>query len=187
MESDPRVQNEDVLRRAVLAGDEGAWQTWYQQSFDELRRYVSWRCGGRRDWTEDIVQETWLVAVRRVRRFDPRQGSFAAWLRGIAANLLRNHLRRQWAAPRHNGQLGEQAIADGAAEALDNQDRAKRIAAALCALPERQEAVLRAKYLEGLSVAQIAESWGDSVKAVESLLSRARQSFRESYEKNEIL
>jgi RNA polymerase sigma-70 factor (ECF subfamily) len=43
------------------------------------------------------------------------------------------------------------------------------------------EAVLRAKYLEGQSVADIAAGRGDSAKAVESLLTRARQAFREAY------
>ena len=36
---------------------------------------------------DEVVQETWLVAVRRVRSFDPGQASFLAWLRGIAANV----------------------------------------------------------------------------------------------------
>ena len=39
---------------------------------------------------DDVVQETWLTAVRRIRAFDPERGPFAAWLRGIAANVLRN-------------------------------------------------------------------------------------------------
>jgi RNA polymerase sigma-70 factor, ECF subfamily len=184
MDSDPRVQHEEVLRRAVLAGDEKAWQTWYQQSFDALKGYVSWRCGGRGEWIEEIVQDTWLTAVRRVRQFDPHQGSFMAWLRGIAANVLRNHLRRQRALPQQHAKPTEFSIADGSTEIAENRERAERIAAALDALPERQEAVLRAKYLEGFSVADISAAWGDSPKAVESLLSRARHSFRALYEKN---
>jgi len=42
---------------------------------------------------------------------------------------------------------------------------------------------LRAKYLDGLSMAEIAAIWNESPKAIESLLSRARQAFREFYEK----
>jgi len=42
--------------------------------------------------------------------------------------------------------------------------------------------VLRAKYLEGLSVAEIASARGETPKAVESLLSRARQAFRKVYQ-----
>ena len=47
--------------------------------------------------------------------------------------------------------------------------------------PERFEAVLRAKYEEFLSVAEIANRWQVSGKAVESLLTRARHAFRETF------
>src|SRR5437868_6777582 len=78
-----RVWRERGLRAAVLAGDARAWQTWYDEAFAALDAYVLWRCGGLRDLADDALQETWLVAVRRIRRFDPAQGSFAGWLRGI--------------------------------------------------------------------------------------------------------
>src|SRR4051794_40541196 len=94
MESGDRVAREVRRRAAVLAGDELAWREWYDAAFGPLRAYVHWRCGGLADLADDVVQETWLVAVRRVRAFDPRRGSFAAWPCGIAANLVRNHLRR---------------------------------------------------------------------------------------------
>jgi len=182
MDSLDRLQREELLRGAVLAGDERAWRRWYDETFDDFYGYVRWRCGGRRDWADEIVQEAWLTAVRRIRRFDPRQGSFLAWLRGIAANLLRNHLRRQrrWARCRQSvdGQVGDSGRAESPREDLEQQ---QRVAAALDALSEREEAVLRAKYLEGRSVAEIASAGGETPKAVESLLSRARQAFRDVY------
>jgi DNA-directed RNA polymerase specialized sigma24 family protein len=95
MDSDERGQREEVLRRAVLAGDERAWEAWYRDSFDELYTYVLWRLGGRRDLADEVVQETWLTAVRRVRRFDPRQGRFLDWLRDLAGNVVRHSLREQ--------------------------------------------------------------------------------------------
>src|SRR5207247_2607118 len=102
MPSDDRVRRERALRRAVLAGDEGAWRAWYDESFAGLSAYARWRSGGLRDLADEIVQEAWLTAVRRIRAFDPSRGSFAHWLRGIAAHLLRNHLRRR---ARRNGQV----------------------------------------------------------------------------------
>src|SRR5919201_5949979 len=95
MNPSDRAWRERGLLDAVLAGDERAWRTWYEESFDGLYAYVLWRCAGLRDRADEVVQETWLTAVRRLRSFDPGQGSFAGWLRGIAANLLRNQLRRE--------------------------------------------------------------------------------------------
>ncbi len=45
--------------------------------------------------------------------------------------------------------------------------------------------MLRAKYLDGLSVAEIAAARGETTKAIESLLSRARQAFRKAYRGDE--
>ena len=152
-----RVQREELLRGAVLAGNENAWRTWYDETYDDLHRYVRWRCGGQKDWADEIVQDTWLTAVRRMRRFDPRKGSFP----GLVAGR-----RRQLAAERPS-QAAEIAKVPAIGRRPDQRNRAGRfavedrqrqeeVAAALDALSEREEAVLRAKYLEGLSVAEIA-------------------------------
>lgn len=185
MTSDDRVQRDRLLRTAVLSGDERAWQTWCEETFDELYRYVRWRCAALPDRTDEVVQETWLLAVRRLREFDPKRGTFGAWLRGIAAKVICNQLRRHQAARKRQHPLGSEPAACDTDKSLEDRERAQRIAATLTALPERHEAVLRAKYLESLSVAAIAASWGETPKAIESLLARARQKFREIYERLE--
>jgi RNA polymerase sigma-70 factor (ECF subfamily) len=183
MSSDDRMEQERLLRSAVLAGDQRAWQAWYDQSYEPLYRYVHWRSGGLEDLAEEVVQETWLVAVRRVRTFDPRQGSFLAWLRGIAANVLCNRLRRRARTDRREKHLHDEVPSQESVETeLTRREQAERIARALADLPEHYEAVLRAKYLESASVAQIAETSEQTSKAVESLLTRARQAFRERYQ-----
>jgi RNA polymerase sigma-70 factor (ECF subfamily) len=184
MDSDDRLQRERLLRRAVISGDEQAWQSWYEESFDRLYRYVSWRCGGLSDPTDEIVQETWLTAVRRIKDFDPQRAPFRVWLRGIAANLIRNHFRK-----RQRSGLVVQLPDDGSHAAgngrADRQQResAENVAASLASLPESAEAVLRAKYLNGQTVDEIADEYGRTPKAVESQLSRAREMFRQAYER----
>jgi RNA polymerase sigma-70 factor (ECF subfamily) len=182
MQPGDRVGREQLLRRAVLAGEEVAWRTLYDEAFPGLYAYVLWRCAGLRDRADEVVQETWLTAVRRLRSFDPSAGSFAAWLRGIAANLLRNHFRRENRRARRTQPLaGEPATGD----VSEQREQAERVAHALGELPEHYEAVLRAKYLEGQSVAAIATARDESPKAIESLLTRARQAFRQAYLESE--
>lgn len=178
MHDGDRIWRERALRVAVLAGDECAWRTWYEESFDGFHQYVLWRCGGLRDLADEVVQETWLIAVRRIRGFDPERGSFAGWLRGIAANVLRNQLRQRKRRPVEslNGR-----DANIPAAQLREPDIAERIARALAALPEDYESALKAKYVDRWSVKEIAEHWNDSAKAVESLLTRAREAFRKAY------
>ena len=174
-----RVWRERGLREAVLAGNERAWRIWYDESFAALDGYVAWRCGGLRDLADEALQETWLVAVRRIRDFQPDRASFLAWLRGIAGGVIRNRLRRQ--ARDHTIVSLNGDLASAPTDASRERERQERVAQALAALPEHYEAVLRAKYLDGKSMAEISAEWNDSPKAVESLLTRAREAFRQTY------
>ena len=179
MQDQGRVWRERGLQAAVLAGDESAWRTWYDESADALYAYIAWRCGGLRDAADEIAQDVWLMAVRRLPTFDPAAGSFLGWLRGISARVSANRFRRD----RRREALTPRRPTSTQADAVS--ERAERVAAVLAALPDNYEAVLRAKYLDALPVAEIAEGMRLSEKAVESLLSRARAAFRELYQPDE--
>ena len=162
----------------MLAGDASAWKCGYEAAFTTLAGYVRWRCAGLNDLYEDVLQETWLTAVRSIRKFDPGAGSFLDWLRGIAANLIRNQLRKKRRRGPHESLDGDGVpTANGHAEL----ERSEKIALALSGLSDRHEKVLRAKYVESRSVREIAQEWQESEKAVESLLTRAREAFRAAY------
>jgi RNA polymerase sigma-70 factor (ECF subfamily) len=154
----------------------------YEETFEGLDRYVQWRCRGLRILAEEIVQETWLTAVRQIKRFDPDQGSFSGWLRGIAAKHLANAFRNRSI---HLAQVSQNGVTQGKDYQVKcdshHEENAERVALALASLPEHYEAVLRAKYLDGCSVAEIAYERQETPKAIESLLTRAREAFRGIY------
>ena len=181
MQDQGRIWRERGLHAAVLAGDEAAWRVWYSESADALFGYIAWRCGGRRDTAHEVAQDVWLTAVRRLPAFDPASGSFLGWLRGIAARVLANRFRRD----RRREARPPPAQSSEAEDEVNQRERAERVAATLAAMPENYEAVLRAKYLDALPVAEIAIDLGLSEKAVESLLSRARAAFRDLYQPDE--
>jgi RNA polymerase sigma-70 factor (ECF subfamily) len=104
-------------------------------------------------------------------------------LRGIAANVRRNHVRSARRLAQRETTTDDRYCDVQSKPVADDQERNEQIAAALDGLLERQESVLRAKYLDGLSVADIAVAWNESPKAIESLLSRARVAFRERFER----
>jgi RNA polymerase sigma-70 factor (ECF subfamily) len=165
MDPRDRVLREKLLHSAVLAGSEQAWQTLYDQAYDRLNAYASWRCGGNKELIADVVQETWLVAVRRIRSFDAEKGAFADWLTGIAANVLRNHFRSAAFRNGHMAQTTVEPVELGSELGRAEHDRSARVAQCLSELPERYEAVLRAKYLEKQSVNEIADAWNETPKA----------------------
>lgn len=180
MDDRQRIGYETGLRAAVLAGDEAAWRAWYDAHADGLRRYVLWRTGGIADLADDVLQDAWLTAVRRIGDFKPQAGGFRQWLNGIAAFTLKNHLRKRQRVVVRQQVLVEVPASD---DTPSDPDRAWRIVKALAELPPRYERVLRAKYLDGRSVNDIAGEWNDSPKAVESVLTRARDQFRNAYER----
>lgn len=179
---------ERALRDAVLAGDAEAWKVFYDENFGPLFAYVHCRTGRRLEDTEEIVQETWLVAVKKIARFDPGRGCFEGWLRGIADNVFLNYRRRAARLPRSLDGAGESPLralraSAGTAGEYGPEALAEEIALALTGLPGRYQAVILAKYQDELPVARIAERWGETPKAIESLLSRARSAFREAYDR----
>jgi RNA polymerase sigma-70 factor, ECF subfamily len=179
MESADLDPRDHALREAVLAGSEAAWQALYESHFDALYAFIWHRTGRQVHRTDEIVQGTWLVAVRRIADFNPAQGTFDAWLKGIAGNVLKNH-RRRWQRDNRTQPLdANQALssADGSTEA------GELMALALTALPLRYQTVLRAKYEERLSVKEIVERLGGTAKSIESMLSRARDALRRAYQR----
>jgi RNA polymerase sigma-70 factor (ECF subfamily) len=170
--------SEHALREAVLAGSEAAWRALYEANFDALYTFVWHRAGRQTHRADEVVQETWLVAVRRIAAFDPACGPFEAWLKGIAANVLKNHRRRWQRDSRTHSLEAEQASPqnDGLSEA------GELMALALTGLPARYQTVLRAKYEEKLTVNEIGQRLGSTAKAVESMLSRAREALRRAYD-----
>ena len=172
-----RIARETWLRRAVLAGDESAWRSWYAETFDSLHGFVCARCGARREWVDEVVQETWLLAVRRMADFDPSRASLAQWLRGIAVNQLRALARRSSRTANVEIVWNELPEESPTLPAVDGAE----VQLALESLSDRQAAVLRAKYLQEQSVQEIAAAWQETPKSIESLLSRARESFRAVY------
>lgn len=174
---------EEALREAVLAGNESAWRALYERNFTAVHAYVFHRCARRADRAEEVVQEAWLVAVRRIADFDPRRGAFESWLKGIAEHVLKNH-RRRWIRDRQASSANAPAAGTPPEPAEDSAEGGiearELVALALTALPAGYQAVLKAKYHHCLSVAQIAAEGGQTIKSVESLLSRARAALREA-------
>ena len=174
-----RAWHEQGLRDAALAGDAGAWRLLVEQHQDEVRRYLAWRLGGCLTHLDDLSQESWLIAARSLETVRSQiEDAFQHWLFGIAANVSRNHLRSRRRSK-------QQPLPDhlDPSEASGQHEQAECVALALAELPEHYERLLRAKYFEEASVECIAQSEGQTIKAIESMLTRARAAFRESYQR----
>src|SRR5438309_10900551 len=82
--------NREVLMRFVR-GDQDAFEHLFRRFESDVYRWV-FRIIRNRSATDDVVIETFWRAYRGRSRFDPSR-SFGAWIRQIATNVARNHLR----------------------------------------------------------------------------------------------
>ena len=170
------MDNIPRLDRALARREPAAWAAMYDRHVGAVFGLVYHLVGGDRAVAEEVNQEVWLLAIERIGRFDPARGEFRGWLLGIARHrALRCH-RRPPALGR--GAASRPADPPSPPEHLEGEERAGMVRAALLCLDEDRRGVLLGKYAEGLSVAEIASRTGRSPKAVESLLSRAREQIR---------
>lgn len=185
----PAVQNDTSLVRETLGGN--------QLSFQLLvERYQGRMFGLVRHYTqnqveiEDIVQDTFLKAYRRLDSFQ-HQSSFSTWLHRIAVNTALDFLKRAGRNPVQTMEDPELAVSGGAGETAPSRVTApaarmerEEIAAvtqeALGELPEIFRTALVLRELEGMAYQEMAEVLGISIGTVESRLFRARARFREA-------
>jgi RNA polymerase sigma-70 factor (ECF subfamily) len=125
---------------------------------------------------EDIVQETFLEAARRIDAFEPNgPAAFYRWLVAIArfkiaeAVRARRAKKRAMLTPMEVEPAGNQTSPSGRAI---RAERAGLIANAIETLPEDQARAVRLRYLEGLTVAETADRLDRSPAAVKMLVSR---------------
>jgi RNA polymerase sigma-70 factor (ECF subfamily) len=145
----------------------------YHEVFTDFYRVMSQRCDGDRDLTEDVVQETWLRAVKAWRT-DGIPEKPMAWLVTVATRILLNTRRRRDA-------IDIESVDPPAAPSRDDAPRSV-LERAMAALPALQRHLLEAFHFDDRRVAEIALTEGLSERAVEGRLRRARQALRKQIE-----
>lgn len=170
-----------LLARAI-EGDAPAWARLYQSHFDHVYRDVLYLVQVPAT-AEEIVQESFAIALTGLRRFDGRS-SFVTWLRGIAHNLVRKHWRSHTRRGRAFSRL-EQACDRAAPRAADDPEashlqsqRAQALSAALDTLPDSLRETFVMRDVQGLSVDDVATRLQTTAGNVRVRANRARARIR---------
>jgi RNA polymerase sigma-70 factor (ECF subfamily) len=137
--------------------------------------YLLPRCGSVAD-AEDLTAETFMAVVAALQRPDPPTVS-VAWMIGVARHKLVDHWRRGERERRGLEAVGPEQPDDPWEELLDTS----AAYSALARLPAPQRAALVLRYLDGLSVTEIADHLDRTVHGTETLLARARAALRKIY------
>lgn len=127
------------------------------------------------DAAADVVQETWLSALRGLRRLDD-PARFPAWLYAIATRKCVDHIRQ---AARGRRLAAGLAAQPAPAPASPGSDPKLDFAAALGRLPADQRLVASLFYGEDLSLEEVAAVAGVPLGTVKSRLHHARQALKQ--------
>jgi RNA polymerase sigma-70 factor (ECF subfamily) len=149
----------------------------YDRALPQVYGYLLPRCGSV-DVAEDITAETFLAAVDILERGTAPYPS-VAWLIGVARHKLVDHWRRAGREERNSAVAASTGneVEDPWPAVIDHE----AVHAVLTRLPAPQRTALVLRYLDGLSVAEVAEHVGRSLHATETLLVRARSALRRLY------
>jgi RNA polymerase sigma-70 factor (ECF subfamily) len=148
-----------------------------------LCRFLLFLLGNLAD-AEDLAQETFRIALSKERAPEKASG-YGAYLRSIARNLVRNHIRKH----RSGRILLRQDILEVAERRFvetgsdhDEAWEARRQALLACLerLPEADRGLLRKRYELGQPVQQMAKELGMEPNSLSKRLQRIRDSLRES-------
>ena len=170
-----RAVAEAATPRSAGLADPAAFRRFYEEALPYVFGYFMNRCGRDVAVAEDLTQETFLAAVREIRRGSPVSAALP-WVLGIARNKLVDHYRREERRERKLSLAWEAART----EDLPPWDDASlgRAVEVLDQVAPAQRAALVLRYVDGLGVGEVAAALGRSAHATESLLARGRDSFR---------
>lgn len=186
---------------AAQAGDDAALVELYERHVDGLWAFVFYRVGRDAVLCEDVVQETFLIALERSAasdgdraptRFDPERGSLGGWLCGLSRNVIRRQLRdvRRGHALSQTWEridatlvqifqnLDTTPLGD---ELLEREETRDLVRMTIANLPDDYRDALERKYVRGESLRELAVAHSCSESAAKSMLARARRAFKEAF------
>lgn len=179
------------LARRVISGEERAFDELFDGHFPGLYRFALARLDGDEDAAEEVAQATLCKAISKLTTYRGEAALFT-WLCAFCRHEIGAFYRsRGRAAARidlveDNPQVRAALESLGASydapdQALARSEIGRLVQVALDQLPAKYGHALEWKYVEGLSVREIAARLDLSPKAAESLLTRAREAFREGF------
>ncbi len=180
------------LVKQLLAGDERAFDQFFDENFARLYRFALTRLSDDPDAAREVAQLTLTKAVRKLSSYRAEAALFT-WLCAICRNETSDWLAKQGRYRDHIVLTEDLPEVRAAVESLQVPEQMRPeqhyrrvellrlIQVALDNLPARYGDVLEWKYIEGHSVREIAARLGIGTEATQSLLARAKRAFADVY------
>jgi len=183
--------DQELVER-LRRGDARAFDQFFNEYYPKLFRFAKRRLPGDPAAAEDVAQATLCRALESLHTFRG-EAALMTWL----CTLCRREMSARWREaslhaavpllaeddPEVRAALESLLAAEGSDPLLlaGREQVRETICAALDYLPAPYADILEWKYVRDMSVVEIAQRLGRSPKATESLLTRAREAFRETF------
>jgi RNA polymerase sigma-70 factor (ECF subfamily) len=183
--------NDRDLARRVASGNAAAFDAFFREYFPRLFRFTMTRTDGDASLAEEVVQRTMCIVVRKMSSYRG-EASLFTWLCQICRNELVSVYRQHGVVGQNSIPYEDVPEIRAALESITvgptspekqraSAELARFVRVTLAHLPLNYATVLELKYIHGRSVNEIAQEMDLSIKAAESVLSRARAAFREGF------
>lgn len=186
---------DEELMLAICKGDQSAYQAVVREHLKPISHYAYRLLGNKKD-TEDIAQETFLKLWLNAATWKPEKSKLTTWLHRITHNLCVDYLRKHSKVQTQDSFEGsfensvEQGPANNPVETADKEsnftqqdlnrdsEKFRLLDSALNQLPENQRSAIMLCTVQNFSNKEAAVIMDVSVKALESIIARAKRSLK---------
>ena len=161
-----------------IGRDADAFEAFYRQHLPWVRRFVARRVDDPHT-AADLTADIFVAVIDGAARYRATSGTPAAWLAGIARNVVADHVRRGVRESRAHTRLSGRALLDESsleriADRIDGERVTRELYRSLAALPATQRAVVELVAVDGLSLTEAAHVLGISAGNARVRYHRAR-------------
>jgi RNA polymerase sigma-70 factor (ECF subfamily) len=167
------MDDRKLARLVIRRRDEAAFRLLYQKHTSSLYALVLRLLGGRESEAQDLIQETWIRACRKLPGFR-WESSLRTWLTSIALNLVREAVRRRGRETAAESQSALSETAEPISRPFDRMDLERAIAG----LPDGYRQVLVLCDVEGYTHEETGRLLGIAPGTSKSQLFHARRAMR---------
>ena len=165
------TQETEVIRQ-VLEGDTESFRLIVERYERPIVRMIR-NITNNREFCEDIAQDVFFAAYRKLASFDPVRGNFSTWLFTIARNKSINAMRKK--RPLSMSELPENSDAHNPSDELAKKECFGRLEIKLESLPSAQKRAFVLAEFENLSYKEIAQIEGVRIGTIKSRINRAKK------------
>jgi RNA polymerase sigma-70 factor (ECF subfamily) len=185
-------ENDRQIASKLVAGDQRAFDAFFNTYFPRLYRFALIRLDDNADRAEDVAQATLCKAVTKMHTYRGEAALFT-WLCTFCRHEISALVKKERLNVEHKAVRDDDPEVRAALESLSwvastdpelamgAHELSRLVRQTLDYLPSLYGDVLEMKYIHGLPVKEIASRLGKGPKAIESLLTRARESFRDGF------